>query len=216
MTARRILPLLVVLLCACAGPRAAPVVAPLRDDPESAVRLAEVKVRMGAHTEAARLFDEIARDPDSAFADRALLGLTRILCNPEYAGRDYSQAYVVADRLVRDHPDSPYASEGRAWRELLVAYLALEEKLGQRTAELQRLTRADEERARQDLERLKRLDLELDRRTRELAQRAQELERLKHLDAELERRTRELERRTQELERLKRLDLDLEQRQRKH
>jgi hypothetical protein len=145
---------------------------------------------VGAHKEAARLFDEIARDPSSAFADRALLGLTRILCNPEYAGRDYAQAYVVADRPVHDYPGSPYASEGRAWRELLVAYLALEQEFAQRTAELHQLIRTDE-------------------------QRTQELERLRRLDVELERRTRELERRTQELERLKRLDLELEQRQRK-
>jgi hypothetical protein len=154
------------------------------------VRLAEVQVQVGAHKEAARLFDEIARDPSSAFADRALLGLTRILCNPEYAGRDYAQAYVVADPLVHDYPGSPYASEGRAWRELLVAYLALGQEFAQRTAELHQLIRTDE-------------------------QRTQELERLRRLDVELERRTRELERRTQELERLKRLDLELEQRQRK-
>jgi Skp family chaperone for outer membrane proteins len=214
VTTWRVLPLPLLLLAACAGPRAAPPVATPPDDEESAVRLAEVQVQVGAHKEAARLFDEIARDPGSAFADRALLGLTRILCNPEYAGRDYAQAYVVADRLVHDYPGSPYASEGRAWRELLVAYLALEQEFAQRTAELHQLIRTDEQRT-QELERLKRLDAELDRRTRELERRTQELERLRRLDAELDRRTRELERRTQELERLKRLDLELEQRQRK-
>ena len=215
MTTWRVLPLVLLLLAACAGPRAAPTVATPPDDEESIVRLAEVQVHVGAHKEAARVFDEIARDPSSAFADRALLGLTRILCNPEYAGRDYAQAYVVADRLVHDYPGSPYASEGRAWRELLVAYLALEQEFAERTAELHQLIRTDEQRT-QELERLKRLDAELERRTRELEHRTQELERLRRLDAELERRTRELERRTQELERLKRLDLDLELRQRKH
>jgi hypothetical protein len=182
-------------------------------DDQRAVQLAEVQVQAGDHTEAARLFDEVARDPSSPFADRALLGLTRVLCNPQYLGRDYSQAYVVADRLVRDYPDSPYAGEGRAWRDLLLAHLALEKELDQRTAELYQLIRADEQRM-QDLERFKRLDLELQRRTRELERRTQELERLKRLDLELERRTRELDRRTQELERLKRLDLELERRTR--
>ena len=126
---------------------------------------------------------------------------------------DYTQAYVVADRLVRDHPGSPYASEGRAWRELLVAYLALDQEFAQRTAELHQLIRTDEERT-QELERLKRLDPSSTAHPR-AEQRTQELERLKRLDVELERRTRELERRTQELEQLKRLDLELEQRQRK-
>jgi hypothetical protein len=82
--------------------------------------------------------------PDSAFSDLALLGLTRALVNPEYSGRDYRQAFVAAERLIREYPDSPYAGGVRAWRELLGAYLA-------RTREL---------------ERLKLLDLELEQRQR--------------------------------------------------
>jgi DNA repair exonuclease SbcCD ATPase subunit len=217
----RLLPLL-LLVAACAAERPpGPAVGRLPDDTDRLVRLAEAQAQAGEHTEAARLFEEIARRPNQPFADRALVGLTRLLVHPEYAGRDYQQAYVVADRLVREYPDSQYTTEARAWRDLLAAYLALGQELEQRAVELdQRTVELDQrtrelERRTQELERLKRLDLELERRTRELERRTQELERLKRLDLELERRTQELEQRTQELERLKRLDLELEQQKRK-
>src|SRR5262249_40315244 len=127
--------------------------------------------------------------------------------SPEYAGRDYRRAFLVADRLVREYPDSPSLAEGRAWRELLLGYLARGQELERRTMELEQVFQDDERRTR-ELERLQGVDRELERRTRELARRTQELERLKGVDLELERRTRELER-------LKRLDLELEQRKRK-
>lgn len=216
MTAWRLLPLL-LLLAACAGGRAAPpaavpptdvrpVAAP-PDDTERLVSLAETWAQTGAHAQAVVLFEEITRNPSSPFADRALLGLTRSLCNPEYAGRDYRQAYLVADRLVREYPDSQHAAEARAWRDLLLGYLARGQELERRTMELEQVIR-EQERNTQEVERLKGVDLELERRTRELQRRSQEVERLKRVDLELERRT-------QELEQLKRLDLELEQRKRK-
>lgn len=199
MTAWRLLPLLLAL-AACIGGRTPPDTAVPPDDTERMVRLAEARAQAGEHAEAVLLFDEVTRNPSAAFADRALLGLTRSLCNPEYAGRDYLQAYLAADRLVREYPDSQHAGEARAWRDLLVAYLAQGQDLDRRTIEREQLLL--------ELERLKQVDLELERRTRELQQRTQDLERLKQVELELERRT-------QELERLKRLDLELEQRKRK-
>jgi Skp family chaperone for outer membrane proteins len=166
-----------------------------------------------------RLFEEVAQDPSSAFADRALLGLTRSLCNREYAGHDYVAAYVAADRLLREYPDSRYAEEARAWRDLLEGHLAGGQELARRLVQVEGMVRELERQSR-ELQRLRGVDLELERRTRELDQRTQELERLKRVDLELERRTQELERlkrvdlelerRTQELEQLKRLDLELE------
>lgn len=127
------------------------------DDGERLVRAADSRLRAGAYAEAARLFETVARQtPPSPFRDRALAGLGRILVNPEYAGRDYRQAYGVFDRLVRDHPDSPHAAEARAWRELLGLYVTLGQQLERRTQELLQRT--------EDLERLKRIDLELERR----------------------------------------------------
>lgn len=211
MTGWRLLPLL-LLLAACAGGRAvpdaaAPPPATPPDDTERLVRLAETWAQAGAHAQAVLLFEEITRNPSSAFADRALLGLTRSLCSPEYPGRDYRQAYLVADRLVREYPDSHHTAEARAWRDLLLGYLARGQELERRTMELEQVL-LEQERHTQELERLKGVDLELERRTRELQRRTRELERLKRVDLELERRT-------QELGRLKRLDLELEQRKRK-
>jgi hypothetical protein len=193
VTAWRLLPLLLIL-AACAGvpsapPAAAPPAAAPPDDTEQLVRLAESWAQAGAHAKAVLLFEDITRDPSSAFADRALLGLTRTLCNPDYPGLDYRQAYLVADRLVREYPDSHYAAEARAWRDLLLGYLARGQALEWRAIELERAILEQErgileqERLTQELERLKRVDLELERRT-------QELERLKQLDLELEQRKR--------------------------
>jgi Tfp pilus assembly protein PilF len=201
------------MVAACAGPRpAAQVAAPVTAPPppnasEQLLRLAESRAEAGDHAEAVALFEKVASDPSSTVSDRALLGLTRSLCSPEYAGRDYRQAFLIADRLVREYPDSHYVAEARAWRELLLGYLARGQELERRTMELEQVLQDDERRTR-ELERLKGVHLELERRTRELARRTQELERLKGVDLELERRTRELER-------LKRLDLELEQRKRK-
>jgi hypothetical protein len=183
--------------------------APPAPQPESErlVQLAETLAEAGSHDQAVPLFEEIARDPSSPVADRALLGLTRSLCNPGYAGHDYRQAYIVADRLVREYPDSHHAVEARAWRELLLGYLSRSRELERRTMELEQ-TIIEQQRQTQELERLKGVDSELDRRTRELQKRTQEVERLRRVDSELERKTRELER-------LKRLDLELEQKKRK-
>jgi hypothetical protein len=186
----RLLPLLLLLAACAGGPWPGPTVAAPPDDTERLVRAAEERAREGAHGEAARLFEEVTRRPSPAFGDRALLGLARLLADPEYAGRDYRQAYLATERLLREYPDSYCAAEARAWRDLIGAYLSRGQALEQRT-------------------------LELERYAQELERRAQELDRLRRVDLELERRTQELERRTQELERLKRLDLELEQQKRK-
>jgi hypothetical protein len=215
MTGWRLLPFL-LLLAACAGGRtvpeaAAPVPPPPPatppDDAERLVLIAETRAQSGDYAQAVLLFEEIARNPNSAVADRALLGLTRTLCNPEYPEHDYRRAYLVADRLVREYPHSTHVVEARAWRELLLAYLARGRELERRTMELEEIM-LEQDRRIQELERLKGVDLELERRTRELQRRTEDLERLKRVDLELERRTRELER-------LKRLDLELERRKRK-
>jgi len=210
----RLLPLLLLVAACAGGPWPGPTVAAPPDDTERLVRVAEERAREGAHAEAARLFEEVTRRPSPAFGDRALLGLARLFVDPEYAGRDYRRAYLVADRLLREYPDSYCAAEARAWRDLIGAYLSRGQEVEQRTQELERRTQELEQHTK-ELERFKRVDLELERRTQELERRTRELERLKRVDLELERRTQELERRTQELERLKRLDLELEQQKRK-
>ena len=216
----RLLPLLALLTACSVWPLTsrAPGEATPPDDSERLVRRAESAMSAGEHAQAARLFQEVISRPDSAFADRALLGLTRLLVHPGYVGKDYRQASLVADRLQREHPGSPFVSEARAWCDLLQGYLTQTAALESRSRELAERTRELDRRT-QELERLKNIDQELERRTQELRARTQELERLKRLDQELERLThelaQELERRTQELQRLKRLDLQLEKQKKK-
>jgi hypothetical protein len=130
-------------------------------DTERLVRLAETRAQAGEHAEAARLFEEVVRRPSSPFTDRALVGLTRLLVNPESPDRDYRAAHRVAEQLVREYPESPYASEARAWRDLLASYLVRSQQLEQRRQELEKLS-YELDRRNKELERLKRLDLELE------------------------------------------------------
>lgn len=113
------------------------------DEPARKVAEAEAQVKAGAYPAAARLFGEVVRrEPAAAVHDRALFGLARVLVSPDHPGRDYRQAHALFDRLLREHAGSPLAAEARAWRSVLGAYLARTE----------------------ELERLKRIDLELERR----------------------------------------------------
>jgi hypothetical protein len=214
----RLLPLLLFLPACAVWWGGTPVDVAPPDDTERLVRRAEGEARAGAHEQAARLFEEVVGRPNGAFADRALLGLTRLLADPAYAGRDYGQAYFAADRLQREYPSSPYAAEARAWQDLLAAYLTRNHELARLTRELDERTQELERRG-QEIERLQRLDEELEQRTEELKLRTQELRQLKRVDQELERLThelaQELERRNMELQRLKRLDLQLEQQKKK-
>ena len=77
MSAWRLLPL-VLLLAACGIGRAPGLAAPLSsNDTERLVRRAEREAQAENHAEATRLFEEVLRQPKSAFADRAPIGLTR-------------------------------------------------------------------------------------------------------------------------------------------
>ncbi len=171
------------LFAACVSPGAIPRDPP-PDDAVVMVRDAETLARAGQYQSATRLLDEIARRPPETPAhDRALLGLGRLLALADNPGRDNRRAIGYFDRVLREHPRSPYAPDARAWRELLAAHLALSQELEARTQELE--VRTQELRARtQELE-VRTQELRV--RTQELKARMQDLERLKRLDVELER-----------------------------
>jgi hypothetical protein len=218
VTAWRLLPL-VLLLAACGSGRGSGLATPLPpNDAERLVRLAEREAQAGNDAEAARLFEEVLRRPSPPFADRVLVGLTRLYVDPGSVTHDYRRAYLVAERLVREYPDSAHAAEARAWRDLLGSYLARGQELERRAMELDQAVLE----LRGRTQRIEDLDQELQQRAREVERLNQELKRLKILDAELEKRTQELERlsyelerRNSELQRLKRLDLELEQQKKK-
>jgi DNA repair exonuclease SbcCD ATPase subunit len=208
-----------LLLAACGIGRAPGLAAPpSSSDTQRLVGRAEREAQAKNHAEATRLFEEVLRRPETALSDRALIGLTRLLVDSDNTGRDYRRAYLLAERLAREYPDSAYAAEARSWRDLLGSYLARGQELERRALEVDKATRELD----QQTQRLETLDQDLQERGREVERLSQELKRLKILDVELERRTQELERlsyeldlRNRELQRLKRLDLELEQQKKK-
>ena len=134
--------LLLATGCAATGPGLGREKAPPADEARQQVDEAERLVAAREYTPAARLLEGVARGaPDTAVHDRALYTLGRALVQPDNPARNYRQALAWFDRLLREHPASPHAADARAWRALLSAYLA----------------RTDE------LERLKQLDLQLER-----------------------------------------------------
>ena len=109
------------------------------------VREANVQLREGSPSAAARILEDVVRRfPDAPSHDQALYDLARALVLSANGGRDYRQASAHLDRLLREYPASSYAPDARALRIALGAYVA-------RTAELDRL-----------LERLKAIDLEFE------------------------------------------------------
>lgn len=145
---RRIWPLLVLpvlfVLSACSAAPWTRVTSAL--EAERRVREADAQIRAGNWSTAVRILeDAVRRYPDAPVHDEALYHLARALVLGANGGRDYRQAAGHLDRLLREHPTSPYAQDARAWRTVLVAYVA-------RGAELDRL-----------LERLKAIDVDLER-----------------------------------------------------
>jgi outer membrane protein assembly factor BamD (BamD/ComL family) len=100
--------------------------------------------------EARTLYQKVIRQhPGTPAAADALYGLAQLLVQPESPLRDYSAAHATLGRLLAEYPESPHASEARAWHAAL--------------GELLR-SQADARQVREDLERLKQLDMEQERR----------------------------------------------------
>jgi outer membrane protein assembly factor BamD (BamD/ComL family) len=142
---RRLWPLLaLVVLSACSSAPWTRVASSLEAD--RLVREADAQIEAGNWSKAVRILaDVVRRYPDAPAHDEALYHLARALVLGANGVREYRQATAHLDRLLREHPTSPYVPDARAWRAVLVAYVA-------RGAELDRL-----------LERLKAIDTQLER-----------------------------------------------------
>jgi outer membrane protein assembly factor BamD (BamD/ComL family) len=113
---------------------------------ERLIREADAQIEAGNWSKAVRILEDVVRRyPDARAHDEALYHLARALVLGADGAREYRQAAGHLDRLLREHPKSPYAPDARAWRAVLVAYVA-------RGAELDRL-----------LQRLRAIDVELER-----------------------------------------------------
>jgi hypothetical protein len=110
------------------------------------LRDAEGQLTAGNAVAAIRILEEVMRRfPDVPIHDRALYECASALVLVGNASGDYRPALAPLDRLLREHPTSAYATDARALRMVIGAYIA-------RTAERERL-----------LNHLKAVDLEFER-----------------------------------------------------
>lgn len=131
---------------------------------------ADTLARNGDHAGARALYEQVIQDyPGSPLTPQALFRLARLEVTPDSPLRNYRQAHAHFDRLVKEYPDSAYAADARAWRETLGQLLAREQEAA---------------RIRQDMERLKGVELHLEQ---EAARVRQDMERLNRLEMEQER-----------------------------
>jgi hypothetical protein len=139
---------------------------------------ADELVREGQPSAARDLYARIAAEAarDSVHA-RALHSLARLYVDPASGLRDYRAAQRAFGRLLTEYPKSEWESEALAWQATLAELMAREAELVARKAELvareaelvTRETEAARARAEAaklgaDLQRLKRIDMNLERR----------------------------------------------------
>lgn len=115
----------------------------------------------------ARVVAEAARDAVHA---SALHSLARLYVDPASGLRDYRAAQLAFGRLLTEYPKGEWESEARAWQATLIELAARGTELAAREAELvardAEATRLKLEAAKlgADLLRLKRIDMNLERR----------------------------------------------------
>jgi hypothetical protein len=135
--------------------------------PSEEVRLitrADELVRDGQASAARDLYARVvadgARDPAHA---RALYKLARLHVDPRSGLRDYRTAQLAFKRLLTEYPTGEWESDARAWDAVITNLVAREAEVGAREAEAARL-RNEAAKLGADLQRLKRIDLNLERR----------------------------------------------------
>src|SRR6266508_3623594 len=142
-----------------------------RSEVAQLVGRADELVREGQPSAARDLYARIAAEaPRDTVHARALHSLARLYVDPASGFRDYRAAQLAFGRLLTEYPKGEWESEARAWQATLAELLARKAELVAREAEL--VTREAEaarlktEAAKlgADLQRLKRIDMNLERR----------------------------------------------------
>lgn len=148
-----ILPLLVVAATACSivqptGPgRPTP---PGSSDPSAShiaarrVAEADALARAGQARTALSAYERVLREhrADPAAAT-ALYRLGRLQADPEGGVRNYRAALRAFSRLLADYPQSHWDADARAWSAVLAALIAQEEEAARLKAQIERLRRTD-------------------------------------------------------------------------
>lgn len=135
-----------------------------RSEAAQLVGRADELVREGQPSSARDLYARIvAEAPGNAVHARALHSLARLYVDPASGLRDYRAAQLAFGRLLAEYPKSEWESEARAWQAALIELAAREAELVTREAEATRL-KSEAAKLGADLQRLKRIDMNLERR----------------------------------------------------
>jgi tetratricopeptide (TPR) repeat protein len=174
---RWIAPLLLLAVSACSTTRPAPWGSTELRDPGSsraAVQLiahADDLARRGQARAALAAYERVLREhPGDPAGASALYGLGRLQMAPADGLRNYRAAHRAFSRLLADYPEGRWEAEARAWRAVVTDLLAREEDAARLKEDAARLkedaARIKEEAAqlKTQIERLRRTDLELERR----------------------------------------------------
>ena len=102
-----------------------------------------------------------------AGCEAALFNLGFVHAYPPSPYHDPSKALQYFDDLIKKYPQTPWAFEGRAWRALLIVNIASEEKRRRLQADL-RSKDATIRTLRTQLGRSREIDMEIDKKEREL------------------------------------------------
>jgi hypothetical protein len=109
----------------------------------------------------------LERCQGSTGCEVALFNLGFVHAYPPSPYHDPSKALQYFDDLIKKYPQTPWAFEGRAWRALLTANLASEEKRRRLQTDL-RSKDATIRALRTQLGRSREIDMEIDKKEREL------------------------------------------------
>jgi tetratricopeptide (TPR) repeat protein len=149
----RALPVL-LLLAACTTGRPAPgIPEPSAPEPSGrgtssdATRLVAQADELAGHgqvQEAYRVYERVLQEyPADPSAPSALYALGRLQAAPRNPLRNYRAAHAAFSRLLADYPQSRWEGEARAWRAVLEDLLAREEESARLRAQIERLRRTD-------------------------------------------------------------------------
>lgn len=167
---RWIAPLVLLAVSACSTTTPAPWGSTELRDPGSsraAVQLiahADDLALRGQARAALAAYERVLREhPGDPAGASALYGLGRLQVAPADGLRNYRAAHRAFSRLLADYPESRWEAEARAWRAVVSDLLAREEDAARLKEDAARI-REEAAQLKTQIERLRRTDLELERR----------------------------------------------------
>ena len=118
----------------------------------------------GQARDALAAYERVLREhPGDPAGASALYGLGRLQMAPADGLRNYRAAHRAFSRLLTDYPESRWEAEARAWRAVVSDLLAREEDAARLKEDAARI-KEEAAQLKTQIERLRRTDLELERR----------------------------------------------------